>query len=192
MRRFFSSSTRWTALAALVFIAAGLSACARYTIHRQTDRRYPRVVKPEEVKCFWGPAPEEGYLVLALVDSDKATTTSIEARERQLEQLRRAAARAGAEAVYDIKQLSRQIHGMGRDPNAPQWVWAPMQVWSDFYILRGVAVVSKDRVPEEYHRYFENPGNPAPEEHSGRPVDTPELEETEGAGSSFESLLYPE
>lgn len=137
--------------------AAGLLcpalSCSSRAVHEKTRRKYPVIAQPDEIKCYTDPVPKEGYKLLAWIDSDSETTASVAARERQMRQLRKFASRAGAEAVYGVKVLTRQIHGIVRDPSAPRWLPTPTQGWSDEYFLRGYAVLSLARLPKNLPFY---------------------------------------
>ena len=149
------------ALAAMAMtIAAGCS--STHEIHRQTRRPYPRIVLPEDIPVYADNAPDRGYQIIAYLDTDSVTTTTLEARESLMPQLRRMASAAGAEAVYAVQMLPRETFGMTRDPNAPRWVPAPAQDWTDRYFLRGVAVIADDHLPVDLPFYQERPLYPAP------------------------------
>ena len=132
--------------AALIVAGAimGLS-CASYTIQRQTRRKYPRLRRPEQIECFKGPLPDRPHNVLANIDSDSATSSTAETRMKQLAQLKKAASRAGAEAIYETRMLTRQIRGLIRDPYTP--FPSPTQGWRDEYFLRGAAVIYEEDRP---------------------------------------------
>jgi len=162
IRRFRSGALRVCAVA--IMCLCGVGSCASYSLQRQTRRHYPRIVPENAVACFVEPVPETGYKVLATIDSFSATTATVEMRERQLAQLRKAASRAGAEAVYGVQLITRQTRGWIRDPYTPRWLITPTQGWTDRYLLRGVAVISESRLPADFACYQTAPRHPAPED----------------------------
>jgi hypothetical protein len=146
-------------------VAAALTALAcapSYELHRKTRRKYPRVAPAGDVRCYVEPVPDRGFTVLATVDSDSVTTVTAVSRERMLEALRRGASRAGAEALFAVEVVTRQTHGMVRDPYAPALLPTPTQGWADTYFMRGVAVVSDARLSPKLARYRERPREVAP------------------------------
>jgi len=170
------------AMAAAGLLCPALS-CSSRAVHEKTRRAYPVIAQPDEIKCYTDPVPKEGCKLLALIDSDSETTASVAARERQMKQLRKSASRAGAEAVYGVKVLTRQIHGIVRDASAPKWLPTPTQGWSDEYFLRGYAVLSLARLPKNLPFYGKPaPGGAAPaqDERAGRSVTSPEPEPPSG------------
>lgn len=140
----------------LIAVATAGLACAGYSIDHKVSRSYPRLLKPDQVKCWDEPIPARPrHVVVAVVSSSSATTSSLEVREAQLEQLKQAASRAGAEVVYNVRVETRQTRKMGSDERTPFPSLA--QEWSDRYVLRGDAVLFEQNWPKDMKRYNPKP-----------------------------------
>ena len=139
----------------VVFAGAGL-ACVGYSIDRKASRKYPRLLPAEKINCFSEAAPESRrHIVLAVVSSSSATTSSAEVRSVQLDQLKKAASRVGAEAVYSVRAETRQTRKVGSDERTPFPSLA--QEWTDRYVLRGDAVLYEQNWPADMKRYNPKP-----------------------------------
>lgn len=151
-----SNARTRASLVALVCLALLVVSCASYTIHRKMKRRYPRIRVASQIECFIDPPPASlEHLILAVVDSSSATTSTAEVRRRQLDELRAGAAKAGAEAVHSVRVLTRETRGLIRDPYTP--FPAPAQGWRDEYFLRGDAVLFEKNYPEDMPRFRPTP-----------------------------------
>jgi hypothetical protein len=121
----------------LAFIVAVLGGCESAHIHRLTDHKYPPKSRDAEIEAFFG-AVERPHERIALIDSQTEESKDDEAKARMLEQLRQKARKLGADAVADVRLLSREGTG---------WVWdeatpfpAPKQGPYNLFFLRGEAI----------------------------------------------------
>ena len=97
------------------------------------------------------PLPGRPHKVLAIVDSDSATTAPLPVLMEQRAQLCKAASRVGAEAVYQVRLLTRQQRGFVSDAYTP--FPSVTQGWSDEYFLRGWAVIYEENLPKDMPQY---------------------------------------
>ena len=138
-------------LAALVF-----AGCTSTKVYRLTEEQFPATQNPEDVRLFLGQV-QRPHVRIAHVNSYLDRDKTVATKREQLEDLRRRAARLGAEAVVSVRLLREKHRGYELDPTVP--FGALRQGQYDLYFLRGTAIrfVSQEEEAQGIGEYGEYP-----------------------------------
>ncbi|MDK2971182.1 MAG: hypothetical protein PWP23_937 [Candidatus Sumerlaeota bacterium] len=121
-------------LTGLLILSTG---CTSTRVQRIGTAEYNAVRDPEAVRLFLGDVSRP-YREIAWIDSFSAVEKDREVKREQLAELRREAARIGADAIIEIQSLKEMRRGMTNDPRTPFPAWE--QARTEMNFLRGKAV----------------------------------------------------
>lgn len=164
-------------------LAIMASGCTRHTVHPVTD--YASVERPREreIPIYSEAGPHQGVPV-ALVQSRRLRDRSDDSLRVQLEDIRRAALDANADAVVNLELLPVRRTGFEEDPMTP--FLSPRQnTWME-YVLRGTAVIYPEKEAELVRAVEERE---AAQNATAEEVETSEaVESAPEAGAEVEAL----
>ena len=146
IRQSYLEIWRAARLSILLALAVALSACARPTVKRLTDERYPRKTASEEIELYIG-GYDGAHEVIAELNSISLPEKDDLAKSRQIDYLKKRARELGADAIEDIRLLPREVRGYVLDENVPFRSWKQGVYY--VYFLRGTAI-----------RYVDDKDNP--------------------------------
>lgn len=124
-------------------VAVAGSGCGRARIHPLVAQAPPRLTTGEPE--VFATTPERPYREIAVITTQPRQGMEDEVLRVHLKALRRAAERAGADAVMNVRLLTVKKEGYVRDP-APPFPAVKQGAWAE-YVLRGTAVVYDDAPP---------------------------------------------
>lgn len=125
----------------LMTLAGVLTACGGPRVKMLTNER-PRPLEPNaRVDVYLGEI-KPPFQEVAIIETDANSYVDNEVKKRQLEQLKARARKLGANAVQNVKILSKRIKGYTIDERVPFTAWQQGQY--ELYFMRGTAI----RVPE--------------------------------------------
>lgn len=138
MNRHFLYMMRITVVALLALLLAG---CGQPSMKRLSFEKFPRTPKDEPIDLYIGRVSEP-HQSIAIINSISLSENDTQAKQKQLEDLRKRARRLGADAVHDIRILPREVRGFVVDENVPFRSFK--QGRYNLYMLRGTAIKYPD------------------------------------------------
>ncbi|MCB2154107.1 hypothetical protein KQI84_04425 [bacterium] len=122
----------------LILIAAlAMAGCSSTKVYRLTEERFPATKNPDDVRLFLGQV-QRPHIRIAYVNSYLDREKTVLTKRDQLQDLRRRAAKLGAEAVVNVQLLREKHEGFEMDPTVP--FSALRQGQYNLYFLRGTAI----------------------------------------------------
>lgn len=122
-----------------LFLAAALMVgCSNTRYEMITSERFPPKADPTEVRLYVNQVRRPHIKVAYVQSFSDLSRTDEEVRREQLLELRNNAARVGADAVMDIRQMKNQVRGFVQDERTPFRSYT--QDRYETYFLRGVAI----------------------------------------------------
>jgi len=127
-----------TILLAMLLTLAG---CSATQIHRLTDEKFTPKPPGTEIDIYIGEL-KRPYREIAVLDSRCSGTKDSEIKEQQLEDIKRLARKVGADAVHNVRLLTKNARGMVPDQRVP--FPAFKQGRYKLYFIRGDAITFVD------------------------------------------------
>jgi hypothetical protein len=124
-----------------------LFSCSAYTVHRLDSTKYKPRQRDAEITIYAGKV-DRPHVKIAIIDSETFPDKSDATKLKQLEQLKTAARKLGADAVEDVRLLAQKVRGYVVDERVPFPAWKQGEY--ELYFLRGVAVrFTEETSPEK-------------------------------------------
>jgi hypothetical protein len=123
-------------LSALLILSL-LFSCSAYTIHRLDGTKYKPKPRNADITIYAGKI-DRPHVKIAIIDSETFPDKSDATKLKQLEQLKMAARKLGADAVEDVRLLTQKARGYVVDERVPLPAWKQGEY--ELYFLRGVAI----------------------------------------------------
>lgn len=99
---------------------------------------------------------EPPFQPIAIIETDAVAVETDQARDAQIEELRRKARRVGANAIQNVEILKKRIKGMTPDEKVPFRAWKQGQY--NLFFMRGMAIKVAERAPRTLNDVEPNEG----------------------------------
>ncbi|MCC5876837.1 MAG: hypothetical protein JJU11_11510 [Candidatus Sumerlaeia bacterium] len=136
----------------LLFLPLLVVGCSNTKYNLLTQERFPPKADPAEVRLYVNQV-RRPHIKLAHVQSFAEVSRDNDVRRDQLRDIRETAAKVGADAVMEIRQMNNQVRGFVQDERTPFRSYTQDRYQT--YFLRGVAIKFVD--DERAAAAFSNP-----------------------------------